>query len=103
MLFRSEGVQAAGQKRQAIDWGNLYGTIGTQIRSALGLAKPTTASAEPPATPTTGMADREQRKAAAIVTLPTAAQRAAQPVETKPLTREEQLNAMRKARGQTLE
>ena len=98
MTLEADAERAA---RGPIDWKNLYSSIGNQVRSAFALSRQDQSSAvaapETPSSPSS--ADREQRKAAAIVTLPTAAQRASLPNEPKPATREDVLNAMRKSRG----
>lgn len=90
------------------DFAAMYRNIGNQIRGALprpsqpsapaAQAAPAPAAATPSSTPSTP-ADKEARKSS-IVVLPTAAARAELPKEDKPESREETLEAMRKARGQ---
>ena len=90
------------------DWGKLgqldfqgfYRTIGNQVRSVAGRPSqpaPTTA-VQTASNPSPAPSDKEARKAS-IVTIPTAAARAALPAESKPETREETLASMRKLRG----
>lgn len=82
------------------DWNQFYTSIATDIRAAIG--KPTIATPVVPASqPTSGLAEKEARKAS-IVALPTASARAAQPEERKEPTREELLARMKKARGQAV-
>ena len=81
------------------DWVQFYRAIGNEARSVMGRQ-----SQAAPATPVSSdstsqpAVDKEARKAS-IVTLPTAAARAALPEAPKPETRDDVLNAMRKARG----
>lgn len=84
------------QLKAAPDWATFYRSIGNEIRGAIGRqSQPAT----PPATAgNPSQPDKEARKAS-IVNLPTAAARAALPAETKPETRDDILNEMRKSRG----
>lgn len=87
--------QRAGQ---AVDWGNFYTTIGTEIRNRLGRqTQPSTVPAATQGTPSQ-KSEKEARKAS-IVPLPTAAARAEAPKEEKPQTREEVIAEMKKSRG----
>lgn len=90
------------QANPQTDWGNFFRTIGNEVRSATGRqTQPATTAvttATPSADPTSLVIDKEARKSS-IVNLPTAAARAALPTESKPETREDTLNAMRKSRG----
>jgi hypothetical protein len=84
------------------DWAEHYRKIGNEVRSVKGRpSQPAAVTAVPaaPATDSPSPADREARKAASIVNLPTAAARAALPAEAKPETREQILDQMRKSRG----
>lgn len=87
------------------DWNSFYRAIGNEVRSAIGRpSQPATSAAAPAAAqqssgnPSQAPTEKEARKAS-IVTLPTAAARAALPAESKPETREDTLNQMRKSRG----
>ena len=87
-----------------LDWDNFYRTIGNEVRSVLGPRQPQPAQAAAAlAAPTTGStslpSEKEARKAS-IVNLPTASARAELPEESKPESREESLNRLRKSRGQ---
>ena len=84
------------QLKELPDWPTFYRSIGNEIRGAIGRqSQPAT---PPAAAGQTSQPDKEARKAS-IVNLPTAAARAALPAETKPETREDILNEMRKSRG----
>jgi len=78
------------------DWSDFYRSIGNEIRSVIG--KPHQPTETPSTSGNTSQPDKEARKAS-IVSLPTAGSRAALPEATKPETREEILNEMRKSRG----
>lgn len=78
------------------DWHEFYRSIGNEIRSAIG--RPNQSTETQGTSGNTSQPDKEARKAS-IVNLPTAASRAALPEATKPETREDILNAMRKSRG----
>lgn len=84
------------------DWQDFYRRIGNEVRSAAGVRQPQptpAAKAAPTSdTPSQSPSDKEARKAS-IVNLPTAAARAVPPEDSKPETREESLNRMRKSRG----
>lgn len=84
------------QLKQIPDWSNFYRSIGNEVRSVTGRPN------QPPAAQVTdgktSQPDKEARKAS-IVNLPTAASRAALPEATKPETREDVLDSMRKRRG----
>lgn len=89
------------QLTAAPDWSNFYRSIGNEVRGAIGRqSQPATpaAAATAAASGNTSQPDREARKAS-IVNLPTAAARAALPEATKPESREDILNEMRKSRG----
>lgn len=94
------------EKLSQVDFPKFFSIIGNQVRSVAGRpsqpAVTTTAPATTGATqpgPTSQVSEKEARKAASIVNLPTAAARAVQPEEPKPETRQEQINRMRKSRG----
>lgn len=99
-LEMERGPQAAADPRT--DWNDFFRKIGNEIRSVTARPSQPGATAVTPATPATGntsqVSDKEARKSS-IVNLPTATARAALPTESKPETREETLNQMRKARG----
>lgn len=98
MLFQ-HAEASARVSREPLDYPKLLRTIGNQIRSAVG--KPNQPAAAPAATsgtPSQATSEKEARKAS-IVTLPTAAARAEPPKESKPETREDTLNEMRRSRG----
>lgn len=83
------------------DWSDFYRKIGNEVRSVAGRqSQAATATPAAPSTPgTTSLpSDKEARKAS-IVNLPTAAARAELLKESKPETRDEILNQMRKSRG----
>mgnify|MGYP001584058917 CR=1 FL=1 len=83
-----------------LDWADFYRRIGNEVRSVISRpSQPANApAATTPGSPSQVTPDREARKAS-IVNLPTAATRAELPKETKPETREDTLNEMRKSRG----
>lgn len=87
------------QKRLPDDWGKFYDQIALDVRAAFGRPTAAPTTAQPPAQPTSGVAEKEARKAS-ISVLPTAATRAAVPEAEKPLTRDDILARARKARGQ---
>ena len=99
--LENERVQQA-QTNPNTDWGNFFRSIGNEVRSAIGRQhQPATTAgtlATTTADPTSPVSDKEARKAS-IVNLPTAAARAALPTESKPESREDVLNQMRKTRG----
>lgn len=87
------------------DWMTFYRQIGNEVRSVVAgrpsqstASTPVTAVAPSADTPSQAQTDKEARKAS-IVNLPTAAARAALPQESKPESREDILNQMRKTRG----
>jgi hypothetical protein len=90
------------QIKGPVDWTTFYRTIGNQVRSVAGRpSQPATTVAVAAATSGTtsqSPSDREARKAS-IVNLPTAAARAELPKDSKPETREDILQQMRKSRG----
>lgn len=88
------------QSMVAVDWNEVFNTIGVQVRSAAGRqSQPaTTQAASTTGNPSQGQSEKEARKAS-IVNLPTAAARAELPKDSKPDTREDILNEMRKKRG----
>ena len=105
---RIQQAQQQGQLKGPLDWQKIYRTIGTQVRNAFGgtarqsqpaapNAAAATTAATQPGNPSP-VSEKEARKAT-IVTLPTAAARAAPTEEPKPETREESLNRMRARRG----
>lgn len=86
------------QLKHIPDWPMFYRSIGNEIRGAIGRqSQPATLQQNAPAG-APSQPDKEARKAS-IVNLPTAAARAALPEATKPETREDILNEMRKKRG----
>lgn len=88
------------QNRLPENWNAFYNSIATDVRAALGRPPIATPGVQQPASqPTSGLAEKEARKAS-IVALPTAATRAAAPEAEKPLTRDDILAKARKARGQ---
>jgi hypothetical protein len=96
VLLENSMIRQQGRPR---DWGQFYSSLEANLRNRLGrptIAAPSVAS---PSQPTSGLADKEARKAS-IVALPTAATRAAAPEAEKPLTRDDILARARKARGQ---
>ena len=99
VLFKAHSrmAQLPPDKSQ-VDWSDFLRRIGNEVRNVVG--KPSQPASVPQTTGTTSMvsSDREERKSS-IVNLPTAAARATPPEETKPETREESLNRMKKARG----
>lgn len=99
-LEMERGPQAWTDPRT--DWNDFFRKIGNEVRSVSARPyQPSTPTATP-AAPATGntsqVSDKEARKSS-IVNLPTAAARAALPTESKPETREDTLNNMRKSRG----
>lgn len=98
VTLEQEELGRAQKTGQPIDWGNLYSRIGTQVRSVAprGLHQSTTTPQTP--STTSPVSEKEARKAS-IVTIPTAAARAELPKESKPETREDILNEMKKSRG----
>lgn len=78
-------------------WQEFYRGIGNRIRAKMGGAKPAAQTAQTTGK-TTPMSEKEARKAS-IVSLPSAAARAAPQKDEKPETRDDILNEMRKARG----
>lgn len=83
------------QLKKVPDWNEFYRSIGNEIRSVVG--KPNQQSETKEGEGKTSQS-KEERKSS-IVNLPTAGSRAAVPEATKPETREDVLNEMRKARG----
>ena len=87
------------QQKGQVDWGTFYRTIGNEVRSVSG--KPTSPAV--PQSTTSGhpsqQSDKEARKAANVVNIPTSAARAAPPQEEKPESREDVLRDMKKTRG----
>lgn len=90
------------QIKGPVDWSTFYRTIGNQVRSVAGRpSQPATTVAAVAATSGTtsqSPSEREARKAS-IVNLPTAAARAELPKDSKPETREDILQQMKKSRG----
>jgi hypothetical protein len=90
-------------KSKPSDWKQFYTNLETEFRNALG--KPATTQVPSLPTqqtvqPTSGtVADKLARKAD-IVNLPTAASRVSAPEEPKPLSRDDRINLLRRARGQ---
>lgn len=97
LAMRNERANQLLKEKKPIDWKSLYTTIGHEVRSLLGGPSQPATKAATTQGPTSQKSDKEARKAS-IVTLPTAAARAAPPAEPKPQTREEVLDEMRKAR-----
>ena len=84
------------------DWTNFYRSLGNEVRAVM--PKPSQQGVTPKTVDTTSQtSDREARKASTVVSLPQAASRAAVPEESKPETRDDVLNSMRKKRGLPLE
>lgn len=105
VAIRNERIEFHQQQKQPIaDWAHFYRQIGNEVRSAVGgrphqsTSTTATAAAQAPTGTTSQVSDKEARKAS-IVTLPTAGGRAAPAEASKPETREDTLNDMRKARG----
>ena len=92
----------------ALDWSNFYRTIGNEVRSVMGprQSQPSPSAAanagEVTTTGNSSQASEKEARKASIVTLPTASARAELPNESKPETREDSLNRMRKSRGQPI-
>lgn len=90
-------------KSRPSDWKAFYTNLEVEFRNALG--RPATTQVPSVATQQTGqptsgsVADKEARKAS-IVNLPVAGARVPAKEEQKPLSREDRLNLLRKARGQ---
>ena len=86
------------------DWDTFYRSVGNEVRSAFQRpyqsqeVKSAATTAATPTDPTSQVSDKEARKAS-IVNLPTAAARATVPEESKPETREEAFNRIKKKRG----
>ena len=97
-LENERGPQAL--QNQQTDWSDFYRKIGNEVRSVVGRVNQPSqpAAVVSVAADQTSPVDKEARKGS-IVNLPTAAARAARPEESKPESREEILNEMRKARG----
>lgn len=87
------------QLKGQVDWTQFYRTIGNEVRGVAG--KPTSITATQSTTSGTPsqQSDKEARKAASVVSIPTAAARAAPPQEEKPETRQDLIREMRKKRG----
>jgi hypothetical protein len=83
------------------DWRKFYVDLAAEVRNDLGLPNPTASSVATTSAPnpTVSMADKDARKAS-ITTLPVAGARVPAPEEPKPLTREDRLKLLQKARGQ---
>lgn len=79
-----------------IDWGTFYRQIGNEVRTVMGKAPQPTVAAAPSGNPS--QSEKEAKKAS-IVNLPTAAARAQLPEESKPESRQDILNEMKKKRG----
>lgn len=79
-----------------IDWGTFYRQIGNEVRTVMGKAPQPTNTAAPSGNPS--QSEKEAKKAS-IVNLPTAAARAQLPEESKPESRQDILNDMKKRRG----
>jgi len=98
-LVVAERNEQIPQLRGPVDWHKFYRDIGNKVRSVIG--KPTsglmttsTASGTP-----SQQSEKEVRKAAVAVNLPSSAVRAAPPKEEKPETRDDILRDMRVKRG----
>ena len=100
ITMEHEEVQTAEKEGRAVDWRNLYSTIGTKIRSVVPPRQSQPQTAPKQESNPSSLAEKEARKASNVTVIPTAAARAEHPKEEKPETREESLNRMRKARGQ---
>lgn len=100
ITMEHEEVQSAEKEGRAVDWRNLYSTIGTKIRSVVPPRQSQPQTAPKQESTTSSLAEKEARKASNVTVIPTAAARAEHPQEEKPETREEALNRMRKMRGQ---
>lgn len=89
-------------KSRPTDWNRFYSDLETELRNAVG--KPVTTPQPSVPTPQDGQptSDRDAKLSRKdnIVNLPTASARVAAPEEEKPLTREDRINLLRKARGQ---
>ena len=99
VLFKAQSrMSQLPPDKSQVDWSDFLRRIGNEVRNVVG--KPSQPASVPQTTGTPSMvsSDREERKSS-IVNLPTAAARATPPEETKPETREESLNRMKKARG----
>ena len=92
--------QVNWQALGALDWQNFYSTIGTQIRGAVPRQSQPQPAAQTTGSPSPVPSEREARKTSIVEPPKAAAARATLPEEPKPETREESLNAMRRARGQ---
>lgn len=93
--------QLQKQNRLPDDWNAFYTSIATDVRAAIGRPPSAPAAATTANQPTSGLAEKEARKAS-IVALPTAATRAVVPEADKPLSRDEIIARARKARGQAV-
>ena len=96
-LAMSQEAKKKKNLTQIPDWHEFYRSIGNEIRSVIG--RPNQNANTRVASGNTSQPDKEERKSS-IVNLPTAASsRATVPEESKPESREDVLNDMRKARG----
>lgn len=82
------------------DWNSFYRSIGNEVRSVTGRQSQTPATTPKSTTsdPISQSPSEKEARKASIVNIPTAAARASV-AETKPETREDILNSMRKSRG----
>ena len=103
--LENDEITKAKNENKAIDWRNLYRTIGNQVRSVVPQrpSQPATAPQQTAGTPSPAPSEKEARKAS-ITVLPTASARAEPAKVEKELTPEEERKAwiaeQRKARGQ---
>ena len=99
LWMRNEGVQAARQKNDRVNWVEFYKGIGNQIRGAIPRQHQPQSQAATAEGNTSPQADKEARKASISEPPKAAAARAEAPAEPKEETREDSLRRMRKARG----
>jgi hypothetical protein len=83
------------------DWAKFYRDIGNEVRSIV--ARPTSQATQGTTSGTPSQQSKEERKAAATVSVPASAARVAPPKEEKPETRADILKDMRKKRGLPVE
>ena len=95
---RIKAMQNNPAQLAQLDWEDFYRRIGNEVR---GVAPRSNQTAAAPTTtgPTSSVSSDKEARKSSIVTLPTAAARAALPEEAKPETRAESLNRIRKSRG----
>jgi hypothetical protein len=97
LTLENERVQQIQQAGHTPNWPAFYRQIGNEVRSVIGKPSQPATTPTAPSTPSP-VVDKEARKGT-IVNLPTASARAELPKESKPETREDVLNQMRKTRG----